>query len=62
MNQVAVIAFNTYSSIREEIFELRLMEKDKEKRMLERSIELVIQDQEFYDNIKITRRGKEFIH
>jgi hypothetical protein len=62
MNQVAVIAFNTYSSIREEIFELRLMEKDKEKRMLERSIELVIQGQEFYDNIKITRRGKEFIH
>jgi hypothetical protein len=59
MSYVAIVAFNTYSSIREEIFELRLMEKDREKMMLEKSIELALQDQEFRDNFKITRRGKE---
>ncbi|MBO8183053.1 MAG: hypothetical protein H0Z28_09720 [Archaeoglobus sp.] len=52
---IAVMAFDIYVSLREEIFELRLMEKEKEKRMLERSIELTLEDQQFYDNIKIRR-------
>ncbi len=55
IDHVASTAFDIYSSLREEIFELRLMEKEKEKRMLERSIELTLEDQEFYDNIRIKR-------
>ncbi len=55
IDYVALTAFDIYSSIREEIFELRLMEKEKEKRMLERSIELTLEDQKFYDNIRIRR-------
>jgi len=54
---IATMAFDVYATLREEIFELRLMEKEKEKRMLERSIELTLEDQRFYDNVKIRRRG-----
>jgi len=55
IDNVASMAFDMYSSLREELFELRLMEKEKEKRMLERSIELTLEDQEFYDNLRIRR-------
>jgi hypothetical protein len=55
IDDVASMAFDIYSALREEIFELRLMEKEKEKRMLERSIELTLENQEFYDNIRIRR-------
>lgn len=55
MDRVASTAFDIYSSLREELFELRLKEKEKEKRMLERSIELTLGDQKFYDNFKIRR-------
>ncbi|AGK61019.1 hypothetical protein Asulf_01015 [Archaeoglobus sulfaticallidus PM70-1] len=50
---LARLSFDRYAGIREEIFELRLMEKEKEKRMLERSIELALEDQEFYDNMRV---------
>jgi hypothetical protein len=53
IDNLACLAFDSYSALREEIFELRLEEKDKEKRMLERSIELALENQEFYDNIII---------
>jgi hypothetical protein len=55
MDEIASISFDIYSSLREELFELRLMEKEKEKRMLERSIELTLEDQKFYDSFRIRR-------
>ena len=55
VDTIAIMAFDMYVALREEIFELRLMEKEKEKRMLERSIELTLEDQQFYDNIRIRR-------
>ena len=55
VDSIAVMAFDMYMALREELFELRLMEKEKEKRMLERSIELTLEDQQFYDNIRIRR-------